>query len=60
MTELLRNDSISLGQGSELEAGQGDLNGVLSHVDRISIASSGEVDLPERDRTFELLIDRAF
>lgn len=58
--ELSRKDSISGGQGLESEAGQGDLKGVLSQVVRISMADSGEVDMPERERTLELLMDRAF
>lgn len=44
----------------ESEAGQGDLNGVLSQVSRISTAFSGEVEIPETARTLELLIDRLF
>lgn len=58
-TELSRKDSISLGQGLNSEAGQGDLKGVLSQVSRISTADSGAVDMPETARTLELLMERA-
>lgn len=50
---------MSSGQGWESEAGQGDLKQVLRNVVRISIAESGEVELPERERTLQLLMDRA-
>lgn len=42
------------------EAGHGDLKGVDSQVSRISMADSGEVDIPETARTLELLMERAF
>lgn len=58
--EFSRKESISVGQGLESEAGQGDLKGVLSQVSRISTADSGEVDMPETARTLELLTDRLF
>lgn len=56
--ELSRNDSISFGQGLSPEAGQGDLKGVWSQASRILIASSGEVDMPETQRTLQLFMDR--
>ncbi len=58
--EVSRKDSISWGQGSDFEAGHGDLKGVLSQVSRISMAELGEVDMPETARTLELLMERAF
>lgn len=58
--ELSRKDSISGGQGLESEAGQGDLKGVLSQVLRMSMAVCGGVDMPETERTLELLMERAF
>lgn len=57
-SELSRKDSISSPQGADFEAGQGDLNGVLSQASRISMAEYGDVDMPETARTLELLIDR--
>jgi len=42
------------------EAGQGDLNGVEMNVLRISMAVSGEVDMPATARTLALLMERAF
>lgn len=46
--------------GSDPEAGQEDLNGVLIQASKISMAFSGEVLIPESARTLQLLIDRAF
>ncbi|KAF5453854.1 hypothetical protein F2P56_023571 [Juglans regia] len=57
--ELSRKDWISSGHGLEPEAGQGALKGVSSQELRISIAESGEVDMPETARTLELLMERA-
>lgn len=56
--ELSRNDSISPGQGLSSEAGQGDLKGVWSQASRIFRASSGEVDIPDRESTLQLLMER--
>ncbi|GER49126.1 lipid-transfer protein [Striga asiatica] len=58
-TDPSRKDWISSGQGSDPEAGQGDLNGVSRKAERISYAASGAVDMPETARTLQLLMDRA-
>ncbi|KAJ0616991.1 hypothetical protein HanIR_Chr02g0096591 [Helianthus annuus] len=47
------------GQGSELEAGHGDLNGVLRKLSRVSTAALGVAEMPEKAMTLALLIERA-
>ncbi|KAL8255531.1 hypothetical protein R6Q59_030598 [Mikania micrantha] len=57
--ELSKKDWMFSGQGSEFEAGHGDLNGVLRKLFRVSMEDSGEEDMPEKAMTLQLLIDRA-
>lgn len=56
--ELSKNEDISSLQGPKLEAGHGALKGVLSQASRISMADSGDVDMPETASTLQLLMER--
>lgn len=59
VSEVSRKLWMSSGQGLLSEAGHGDLKGVFSQASRISKADTGGVDIPEKEMTLELLMDRA-